>query len=114
MNSTEKALVLMLAPALVRWVFVEIRNILNKNTRLDALDGVADAAKNAVQSVVAVLGQNAPAAEIQKAAVAAAKASLLRDSPEIFQSLEASADVLLAGHVARAITAPGGATVNMP
>jgi hypothetical protein len=77
-----------------------------KQKRAAALAGVAQAAADAVN---AGLAANNP-----QAAVSAAKASLQRDTPQIFNSLEAEADVLLAGHVAQLTTAPGGATVKMP
>jgi hypothetical protein len=79
-----------------------------KSDRFAALAGVEQAAADVVGSGLA--------AKDPQAAVNAAKAALVRDSPEVFSSLQASVDVLLAGHVAQKtqITTPGNAVVTLP
>jgi hypothetical protein len=80
-----------------------------KSKRTAALAGVAQAAADAVSAGVAA----GPGGK--QAAVNAAMTSLRQNTPAIFNSLEAEADVLLAGHVAQmtAIT-PGNAVVTLP
>jgi hypothetical protein len=85
-----------------------------KQKRFAALSGVAQAASDAVTAAKAQLGSDAPPSEIRASAIAAAKATLIQDLPNIGRSLEAEAGVLLAGHVAQLTTAPGGATVVLP
>jgi phage-related minor tail protein len=116
MNDTEKAMLLAMVPILVRWIFVEIHRFSDRTKLGKALGGIEDAAQDAVLAVLpALTAQGASHAEIIKSATAAAKESVARDMPEIGQSLEAATvETLLAGHVAQAVTAPGGASVTMP
>jgi hypothetical protein len=108
MTPLERDMLLTFAPILVGWGFREIVAMLHKHQRLEALAGVAQAAEDAVNAGIAA-GPGGRAA-----AVAAAKAAVLADLPNVEKSLEAELDVLLAGHVAQLTTTPGGATVSLP
>ena len=77
-----------------------------KQRRLSALAGVAEAAQDVIKAALTTT--------TKQEAIAAAKAAVLQDNPKIQNSLEASLDVLLAGHIEKAMTAPGGATVQLP
>ena len=77
-----------------------------KQKRFAALAGVEQAAADVVGSGLA--------AKDPQAATAAAKAALLRDVPQVFDSLKATTvDALLAGHVALQTTS-GGSVVTLP
>lgn len=114
MIDLEKQAILIFVPMAVGFIFRHVIALIQKDKRLSNLAGIAIAAEDAVDAVTKTLGENAPASEIKAAALTAAKASVVRDLPGIEKSLEAELDVLLAGHVEKAITAPGGATVSLP
>jgi hypothetical protein len=106
MNPIEKALLLTTLPTALAWGLRELQAWQRTKTHLLALAAIEDAAVDAVKAMLPT--------STRTDAIAAARQSLLRDWPDIDQSVTADVDVLLTGHVATLTTTPGGATVAMP
>jgi hypothetical protein len=87
-------------------------SLLQKNARLANLAAIAQACDDALTAALKASGGQATPAALQ-AALAAAKAQVLADLPDVEKGLEAELDVLIHGNVLSAVTA-NGQTVNMP
>jgi hypothetical protein len=114
MSAIELQLFQVLAPILVGYLVHMGVAFLQKNKRTENLATVAQAAGDAVNAVVASMGPNATPNQIKAAAFAAAKATLIKDAPQIQAGVEASVDTLLHGNIHQLVVTPGGSTVELP
>jgi hypothetical protein len=85
-----------------------------KDKRQVGLTAIEQAVEDALQAAIQV-APNASRKELLNATVTAAKTQLMADAPNVVSGVEASIDVLLAGHAAQKLAiAPGGSTVSLP